>query len=180
MMTYLPRAVARLAANSADRVRRQKAETPRREGEYNRVDLLGPPPGIEADVTGIQWRTMDRSDRRALLAELAWATADWGFDHYAISVPLDFYCGVYAMRRRPSPRCEGPDRCHRRRLFRSLRPGALPPPATRSGDQPFRLRRIAAISASSSLSLTRSASTVRTAWITVLWSRPPKRRPISG
>lgn len=95
MMTYLPRVVTRLAANSADRVRRQKAETPRREGAYNPVDLLGPPPGIEADVAEIQWRTMDRTDRQALLAELAWATVDWGFDYYAIPVRLDFFCGVY-------------------------------------------------------------------------------------
>src|SRR3546814_2528262 len=69
-----------------------------------------------------------------------------------------------------------------RRPPRSTRTDTLFPYTTlfRSNpvDQLLRLRRIAAISASSSLSLTRSASTVRTAWITVEWSRPPKRRPI--
>ena len=36
------------------------------------------------------------------------------------------------------------------------------------------------MSASSSASLARSFSICRTAWITVVWSRPPKRRPMSG
>src|SRR5436309_98532 len=36
------------------------------------------------------------------------------------------------------------------------------------------------MSASSSASWARSFSICLTAWITVVWSRPPKRRPISG
>ena len=36
------------------------------------------------------------------------------------------------------------------------------------------------MSASSSASLARNFSIWRTAWITVVWSRPPKRRPMSG
>ncbi|WP_203580248.1 alpha/beta fold hydrolase [Microbacterium hibisci] len=57
-------------------------------------DLIGPPPGTEPDVAALHRRMdIERASREGLIAELRWATAPWGFDHYTIPVPLDFFCG---------------------------------------------------------------------------------------
>lgn len=96
-MKYVPWALPALAEKSLDRNYRLKSRNDRSAGRFNRQDLLGPPPGVEPDVGELQWRVMlQHSERRkALLHELKWATSDWGFDYYAIPVPLDFYCGVF-------------------------------------------------------------------------------------
>jgi pimeloyl-ACP methyl ester carboxylesterase len=94
-MKYIPWALPGLARKSIARIRQLKAAyvpDPRR---FQPLDLMGPPPGIEADVAELQWRVMERSQKHALLAELKWAVTDWGVDYYAIPVPLDFFCGAY-------------------------------------------------------------------------------------
>src|SRR5206468_6336505 len=53
-------------------------------------------------------------------------------------------------------------------------------PAADLAGQPSSWRVSRRMSASSSASAARSFSIWRTAWITVVWSRPPKRRPMSG
>lgn len=59
-------------------------------------DLTGPPPGIEQDEGELHHRIMvERAGTPALLAELAWASGDWGFDYTSIAAPLDFFCGVH-------------------------------------------------------------------------------------
>jgi pimeloyl-ACP methyl ester carboxylesterase len=95
LIKYLPWVVARIATNSADRIRRLKSEAKRSGGGFNPLDLLGPPPGTEQDVGEIQWRVMGRTAKQALLAESKWATSSWGFDYYSIPVALDIFCGVY-------------------------------------------------------------------------------------
>jgi pimeloyl-ACP methyl ester carboxylesterase len=66
------------------------------EGDVRKSDLIGPPPGTEPDVAALQLRTMrERVDRAGLLAELAWATTDWGFDYRTIAARLDFFCGEH-------------------------------------------------------------------------------------
>lgn len=58
--------------------------------------VVGPPPGTEPDIADLQRRTVrERVDKPALLAELKWATDDWGFDYYAIPVRLDLFCGEH-------------------------------------------------------------------------------------
>lgn len=95
LMKYWPSLLARAASGSATRLRRQRAEAPPSEG-FSRLDLTGPPPGIEPDVGEFQWRVMEKpAGTPALLNELKWAAADWGFDYYAIPTTLDFYCGAY-------------------------------------------------------------------------------------
>nr|WP_241695943.1 alpha/beta hydrolase [Solimonas terrae] len=94
-MRYAPWALPGLAKRSIARIRRLKAQHVADAGRFSRLDLMGPPPGIEADVGDLQWQVMERSQKRALLAELEWAVSDWGVDYYAIPVPLDFFCGVY-------------------------------------------------------------------------------------
>jgi len=95
LMKYWPSLLVKAAAGSASRLRKQRAEAPPSEG-FSRLDLTGPPPGIEADVGEYQWRVMEQAaGKEGLLAELKWAAADWGFDHYAIPTRLDFYCGAY-------------------------------------------------------------------------------------
>lgn len=59
-------------------------------------ELSGPPPGTEPDVAALHRRMMlDRAGRAGLRAEIEWASSAWGFDHYAIPVPVDFFCGVH-------------------------------------------------------------------------------------
>jgi pimeloyl-ACP methyl ester carboxylesterase len=95
LMKYWPGLLFKAAAGSADRLRRQRAAAPPSDA-FRRLDLLGPPPGIEQDVGEFQWRVMAQpAGKQALLAELKWASSDWGFDHYAIPTTLDFYCGAY-------------------------------------------------------------------------------------
>jgi pimeloyl-ACP methyl ester carboxylesterase len=78
LMKYWPGLLTKAAAGSADRLRRQRAEAPPSEA-FSRLDLLGPPPGIEQDVGEFQWRVMAQPARKqALLAELRWAASDWG------------------------------------------------------------------------------------------------------
>ena len=95
LMRHWPRLLVRAAANSGQRIQKQKAAMTRRDGAFHPLDLAGPPPGTEPDIAEIHWRFMGSHHKQALLAELAFATRPWGFDHYAIPVPLDFYCGVY-------------------------------------------------------------------------------------
>jgi pimeloyl-ACP methyl ester carboxylesterase len=96
MMKSWPSLLVRLARLGVAHVDRQKAQPPRAAGGFDRRDLYGPPPGTEADVAELQWRVMRESATRGgLRAELAWASSDWGFDHYAIPARLDFFCGAY-------------------------------------------------------------------------------------
>lgn len=95
LMKYCPGLLVKLAAGSAARTRRQRLQDAPNDG-FSRLDLLGPPPGIEQDVGEFQWRVMEQpAGEKALRAELKWAASDWGFDHYAIPTTLDFYCGAY-------------------------------------------------------------------------------------
>lgn len=95
LLKHAPSLVARMARGKPDDLRRRKAALVRTDGRTLPLDLVGPPPGTEDDVGDIQYRLMATVRKPALIAELAWATSDWGFDPYSIPVPLDFYCGVY-------------------------------------------------------------------------------------
>ncbi len=95
LMRYCPGLLVRLATNAGEKIRRRKSAAPRHGDGFNPLDLLGPAPGTEPDIAEIHWRFMDHHDRRALLAELEFAARSWGFDYYAIPVPLDFFCGIY-------------------------------------------------------------------------------------
>jgi pimeloyl-ACP methyl ester carboxylesterase len=94
-------ALADRAVKSAERRYRLEskqgvASPPRRPGSVSRSDLVGPPPGTEPDVAALHHRTdAERAGRDGILAELAWASHDWGFDYYAIPAPLDFFCGEH-------------------------------------------------------------------------------------
>ncbi|MDM4769908.1 alpha/beta fold hydrolase [Solimonas sp. SE-A11] len=95
-MKYIPWALSPLARKAVARNHRLSSQASRDAGRFNRMHLVGPPPGIESDVGALQWRVMlASSGKKALSAELKWACADWGFDFYSIPVPLDFYCGVH-------------------------------------------------------------------------------------
>ena len=94
-MKYVPWALPAIARASIARARKRTAQAQPRAGRFNAADLIGPPPGTEPDVGELQWRVMERSEKKALPPELAWATSDWGFDYYAIPAPLDFFCGVH-------------------------------------------------------------------------------------
>lgn len=95
LMRHFPSLLVSLAAGSGERIRKQRSAAPQHDGEFNPLDLLGPAPGTEPDIAEIHWRFMDRHNKQALLAELDFATRPWGFDYYAIPVPLDFFCGVH-------------------------------------------------------------------------------------
>ncbi len=94
-MKYIPWMLPTLAKMSVSRMHTLKSQAHGDAGRFNRLDLLGPPPGTEPDVADLQWRVMLSSEKKALTPELKWASSDWGFDYYAIPVPLDFYCGVH-------------------------------------------------------------------------------------
>jgi len=94
MIRHWPSLVARLGAVAARRLSRPKP-TIRIDDAFHASDLVGPPPGTEPDVADIHWRMMGQCTRQTLMPELLWAGGDWGFDPYAIPVPLDFFCGVY-------------------------------------------------------------------------------------
>lgn len=95
LMKYWPGLLTGLAGASADRMRRLKSEAGL-SGIFDPLHLIGPPPGTEPDVAELHWRTMEeRAGKQGLLAELKWASSDWGFDYYAIPGPLDFFCGVH-------------------------------------------------------------------------------------
>lgn len=94
-MKYIPWALPALARKSVARNHRLRSKLTREAGRFNRMDLLGPPPGIEPDVGDLQWRVALESEKKALIPELKWACSEWGFDFYSIPVPLDFYCGVH-------------------------------------------------------------------------------------
>ena len=95
LIKYWPGVVAAMAGHSTDRLRRQRSVARRNDGEFNPLDVLGPPPGTEQDVSEFQWRVMGRATRQALLPELKWASSNWGFDYYSIPATLDFFCGVH-------------------------------------------------------------------------------------
>jgi len=94
MLKYLPWAIHAIGKRSMARARRLRAGASRSAGGFNHLDLIGPPPGTEPDVAELHWQ-LGRADKQGLLAELKWATLNWGFDYYSIPVPLDFFCGVY-------------------------------------------------------------------------------------
>jgi pimeloyl-ACP methyl ester carboxylesterase len=95
LLTRAPRLVAAFDGLAAARVARDRPTArPGADGSDPR-DLVVPPAGIEPDVADLQLRVMaERAGKDALVAELALAR-DWGFDHYAVPTPLDFYCGVH-------------------------------------------------------------------------------------
>lgn len=94
LLKYAPGLLTLAAEKRARHVDMQRSRA-RNGGEAFKVsELLGPPPGIEDDIGDIHWRLLERSDKQALRAEFAWATARWSFDYYDIPVPLDFFCGV--------------------------------------------------------------------------------------
>lgn len=104
LMKRAPRLVVALAdraAKGSERRRRLQSEqgddsARGRPGSVSPADLTGPPPGTEPDVAALHHRTdVERAGRDGLLAELAWASHDWGFDYYAIPVALDFFCGEH-------------------------------------------------------------------------------------
>ena len=91
LLKYAPALVAVIDEKVAARRLRDRSEGKSRDTS----ELLGPPPGTESDVADLHHRIIsERAGRQGLRAELAWATSGWGFDHYAIPVPLDFFCGV--------------------------------------------------------------------------------------
>ena len=95
LLTYAPRLLAVVDGYAAHRTPGVRPALPPR-SEVGPSDLIGPPPGIEPDVGEFHLRAMgERAGSAALLAELRWAGADWGFDHYSVSVPLDVFCGAY-------------------------------------------------------------------------------------
>jgi len=93
LLRYAPALVATIDDKVSARRRRERSEpAPYSAGS----ELVGPPPGTEPDIADLHRRIdAERAGKQALLAELKWATADWGFDHYAIPAPLDFFCGVH-------------------------------------------------------------------------------------
>ncbi len=96
LLKYLPWVLPLLVAGSTDRARKLKSNAPPNDGGFNKADLIGPPPGTEQDIEAFQWRVMERSNnKQALLSDIQWATADWGFDYYAIAAKLDLFCGAY-------------------------------------------------------------------------------------
>ncbi len=96
LMKSWPGLLAAAAGQSSNRWRKLRAEADQNEGGFKPIELIGPPPGTEADVAELHWRMMDdRASKEALRAELQWAAADWEFDYYSIPVALDFFCGVH-------------------------------------------------------------------------------------
>lgn len=96
LMKFWPSFLVALAGSSSDGWRKRRAALTKRDDVFHSMDLIGPPPGTEQDVAEFHWRMMnDRAGKIALMAELKWASSDWGFDYYAITVPLDFFCGVH-------------------------------------------------------------------------------------
>jgi pimeloyl-ACP methyl ester carboxylesterase len=72
--------------------KRAKADVPAQRPTAR--DSFGPPPGAEEDVGEILVSLTEGTNLEALRPELAWATADWGFDYYNVPTRLDFFCGV--------------------------------------------------------------------------------------
>lgn len=95
LLNYLPWVLAGMAARSGGWIHKQKSKAVRNDSGFDPLDLAGPPPGTEQDIAEIHWRTMEQTRSKALMSELRWAAADWGFDYYAVPVPLDFFCGVH-------------------------------------------------------------------------------------
>ncbi|MFD2421027.1 alpha/beta fold hydrolase [Amycolatopsis pigmentata] len=96
LIKYLPWVITRLEKNSVPRIRKLKSAPRHHNDGFNPLDLAGPPPGIEQDVGEFHWRVMaERAGTPAMMAEMKWAAADWGFDYYSIPVALDIFCGAY-------------------------------------------------------------------------------------
>lgn len=95
LIRVAPGLIARIDSRVAAHRRRELADPSRESSQSDGDPLTGPPPGTEADIAALHRRVdAERAGRQALLAELKWAGSEWGFDHYAIPVPLDFFCGV--------------------------------------------------------------------------------------
>lgn len=97
LMKVWPGLLASLSdEKSVHRLRERKSAAARHGGGFDPLHLIGPPPGTEPEIAELHWRMMAaRSSKPGLMAELKWATSDWGFDYYSIPVPLDFFCGVH-------------------------------------------------------------------------------------
>ncbi len=94
LIAVAPGFVTWLDARGAARHARPGAPRSEDAPDDAREALLGPPPGTEPDIASFHRRVMaERAGTVGLRAELRWATRDWGFDHYAIPVPLDLFCG---------------------------------------------------------------------------------------
>ncbi len=95
LIRYAPWLLVKAAGIAAGRFSKRKPEVRKAGGGFDPRDLIGPPPGTEPDIAEIHWRFMGRFNKEGLQAELKWAAAPWGFEPYAIAVPLDLFCGVY-------------------------------------------------------------------------------------
>lgn len=95
VIRYMPWLMASLASKSLGKIRRMKAAAGQDGSGFNPLDLVGPPPGTEADISRFQWSVMSQIARDGLLAEMKWASSLWGFDYYTIPVALDFFCGAH-------------------------------------------------------------------------------------
>lgn len=62
---------------------------------FRRSDLYGPPPGTEPEIAALHDKMLARAGKGALLDELRWASANWGFDFYSIPARLDLHCGAF-------------------------------------------------------------------------------------
>lgn len=92
LIAHAPRFLATIDAKAAAR-RRRDAE--RGAVPAPGDGMSGPPPGTEPDIAELHRHFIaQRAGREGLLAELKWASSDWGFDFFDIPVPLDFFCGV--------------------------------------------------------------------------------------
>lgn len=96
LMKWCPGLIYSLAENSGPRARKARAAAGPGNGKFRPSDNFGPPPGTEDDVAELHWRMMkERAGKQGLVAELKWASGDWGFDFYSIPTRLDFFCGVH-------------------------------------------------------------------------------------
>lgn len=95
MLRYAPWLLATLAKLAVAPMQRMRTARRPSTGRLDPSNLIGPPPGTEADVADLQWRILACYNKAALLAEVRWASANWGFDPHSIPARLDFFCGVH-------------------------------------------------------------------------------------
>lgn len=91
LMKYAPRLLVWAAQMFA-----AKPYKPKQDADgFRRSDLYGPPPGTEPGVAAIHDEMLARAGKGALIEELRWASANWGFDFYSIGTRLDLHCGAF-------------------------------------------------------------------------------------
>lgn len=95
LIKHVPRLVAFMVSRDASKAAGPIPKAGQPGATPSRRDLTGPPPGTEADIAQLFHQVVLQRDYPRVKAELQWATSDWGFNHYTIPVPLDFFCGVY-------------------------------------------------------------------------------------